>query len=63
MTDWMLEVGGGERGEMVISHCDGNREREHIWSKTLSMMGDAWAAAGGSAQMAVEAIIVAGASP
>lgn len=46
----------------VISHC--NFGEEQVWSKVLSIMGNAqravghkaWAAAGGRAQMAREAI-------
>lgn len=40
----------------MISHCDGNREKEQVWSKMLRIMGDAKATAG--AQMAVGAIKV-----
>lgn len=42
-------------GGMVIFHCDGNREKEQVWSKMLRIMGVAKATEG--AQMAVEANI------
>lgn len=35
----MLE--GEKEGGMVISHCSGDREKEHVWSKILKIMGDA----------------------
>lgn len=51
---------------MVISPCNFSHiGKEQVWSKVLSITGDAqravghkaWAAAGGSAQMAMEAIM------